>query len=502
MRQVNSFFRSSIDLAAVHIVRILQSQSLKSFFWLLLFTLYFFGGLIMKAPFFSVIQLLRPLLNRVRYIYELIYRPFDLAQSATSAPGNISIFSDRGRSYALIGSPDVLKLLTNHAQWNLQRHKTYFDEELSPAQELIPGFLQLSDGRFHRTLRTLGSAQYTPSKLLDYTRVLFTNYTESLAAIHTARVSNLRMFIQKIVYKTVCADTFGICLDSQQIKYLVKGRRISSAAQQFYKVLGSPVTSWLSPLACSYRDLYRKNNKMLSDLLIGSRGCPVSSSFFASVDTFNSNKGTNPLGDKQLLDELHGYLAASESVPITVEFVLYILLLCPGLLEKVRDEASLVFLQGQNCTPNVNDLTFTRSVVLETLRLYPPFPFIERDVCEQLILNDHCIAPRTKLIISIYSIHRNEEFHESAHDFLPERWSNNSWGRDPDLRFLPFGFGHTKCIAWEQSLISISLLVARITLDFDVKLSVSLPDANPSNIPIVFEGVNIRPKHPLLLYLR
>lgn len=447
-------------------------------------------------------QTLGAISHRVRLIYMLLCRPLELTQQTISTHGDIALFAYLGKKYALVGNPDVLKLLTNHAQWNLNRQNSYFNKETSPAQELIPGFLQSSDGRFHRTLRTLGSTQYTPSKLPGYTRSLLTNYTEVLGGIRDTRGINLRETMKEIVYKTICNETFGIHLNSEQTKYLLKARRISSIAHQFYRVLGAHVTSWYSPLAHTYRKLYKANSKMINNSLTGTRCCPLSSNFIACLDSFNDTTRTHPLGDKQFLDDLNGYLAASESVPITVEFVLLVLLSRPRLLKKVRDEASLVFQNRKASNPNLTDLEFTRAVVLETLRLYPPFPFIEKVVTERMTINGHCIDPKTRIVVPVYSIHRDERFHELALDFLPDRWRDNSWGRDPDLRYIPFGFGHTKCIAWEQSLISISLLVARIILDFDVKLSFPLLDDNPSKIPTSFEGINLLPRYPLLLDLR
>lgn len=446
---------------------------------------------------------LRALVGRVKLIYMLLFRPLEITQENLETHGDIVNFSLIGSTYALIGNPDLLKLLVNHVQWNLARAQSYLiQEELSPAQELIPGFLQFSDGSFHRTLRTLGSTQYTPSRHHSFTRSLLTNYTNFLDGLKDTRGINLSESIKEIVYNTVCHDTFGIQLDPEQINQLLKARRLSSNTYRLYRIFGADVTRWYSPLALAYRKSHKANSFMIDHSLSGARSCPLSNNFLSCFDSSNDSIRTHPLGDKQFIDDLNGYLAASESVSITVHFAVLALLSSPEYLQKVRDEATEAFLDSTICTPDVNRLEYTRAVVLETLRLYPPFPFLEKHISESMIISGHRLEPKTILLVSLYSIHRHEAFHESALDFIPDRWHDNYWGIDPDLRYIPFGFGHTKCIAWQQSLISITVLVARIILDFKLTPTTAFSEYSPSTIPSRFEGVNLLPKHLLHLDLR
>lgn len=150
----------------------------------------------------------------------LLFRPLELPREYLATHGDLLLLSSPGRKYTLIGKPDIIKLLVNHVQWNLARDQSYLiQKELSPIRELIPGFLQRSDGSFHRTLY---STQYTPSKLESYTRSLLVKYTEFRDGVKNPRRVNLLDSVKEIVYKTVSTETFGLHLDSEQIKHLLE----------------------------------------------------------------------------------------------------------------------------------------------------------------------------------------------------------------------------------------------------------------------------------------
>ncbi|XP_050342341.1 cytochrome P450 4C1-like [Nymphalis io] len=109
---------------------------------------------------------------------------------------------------------------------------------------------------------------------------------------------------------------------------------------------------------------------------------------------------------------------------------------------------------------DLNELKYLKAVINETLRLYPPVPFILRYCKDDLKLPTSLILPEgSNVIISIWGIHRNfEHWGEDANDFNPDRFMS---GKIPNA-FMPFSNGPRNCIGSQYAMLSITTTLATL----------------------------------------
>ena len=89
---------------------------------------------------------------------------------------------------------------------------------------------------------------------------------------------------------------------------------------------------------------------------------------------------------------------------------------------------------------------YTRQVIDETLRLYPPLWLMTRKALNDDQLGDFFVPAGTEIYISPYLIQRSPDLWEAPDQFDPDRMSPNN-GRDRhELACCPFGAGPRNCI--------------------------------------------------------
>lgn len=136
------------------------------------------------------------------------------------------------------------------------------------------------------------------------------------------------------------------------------------------------------------------------------------------------------------------------------------------VVARIRAEADL--LPGEQWTDQaVTNLRYTRAVVDESLRLFPPAWVISRKSTQPDVVGGYFLPEGTTVITSPYLIHRDARSWVEPSSFDPSRFL------DTDLRlrevYLPFGAGPRLCIGRELALLEATLIIARVAQRYDVE---------------------------------
>ena len=118
--------------------------------------------------------------------------------------------------------------------------------------------------------------------------------------------------------------------------------------------------------------------------------------------------------------------------------------------------------------------SYLHAAVLETLRLFPPAPFEEKEAVGDDVLPDGTKVPKgTRVIFCIYAMGRIEEiWGTDCHEFRPERWLSDT-GRvrhEPSHKFAVFNCGPRSCLGKNLGLSNIKIAAAAILYNFQVEL--------------------------------
>jgi unspecific monooxygenase len=171
--------------------------------------------------------------------------------------------------------------------------------------------------------------------------------------------------------------------------------------------------------------------------------------------------------DEQLGDQIATMILAGHETTATALFwALYLLALDPVAQEQLAAEARQVPANGE---PDLDRLKFTRAVVDETMRLYPPAFLIARAAAGADVIAGMPVRKNDVIVIAPWLLHRHEKLWRDPNAFVPERFMPPATPPDR-FAYLPFGVGARVCIGAHFALVEATLALSRIIAAFRVTL--------------------------------
>jgi cytochrome P450 len=175
--------------------------------------------------------------------------------------------------------------------------------------------------------------------------------------------------------------------------------------------------------------------------------------------------------DEQLRVEVTTFLlAGQETTSLALTWTWYLLSQHPAVRQRLEHELDTV-LAGR--APEYSDLAqlpYTRMVIDEALRLYPPAWGLSRQALADDTLGGFRL-PRGWLVFVIpYVLHRLPKYWKDPETFDPERFSPECSADRPKFVYLPFGAGPRQCIGNQFALIEAQLSVATLAQRYRMQL--------------------------------
>jgi cytochrome P450 len=161
------------------------------------------------------------------------------------------------------------------------------------------------------------------------------------------------------------------------------------------------------------------------------------------------------------------YAAASETTARAVAWMLGVLAGDGELQSRVADEAA---------GGPIADAELLRSVVLETIRLYPPSWLIGRFAKEPTQLGDRPVDRHDVVLVCPYLMHRDPRYYEHPDAFRPERFLGSA---PPRWAFIGFGGGRRQCVGERLALAEMETFAYYLLRSFRLNLPDPLPDPLP-----------------------
>jgi cytochrome P450 len=174
------------------------------------------------------------------------------------------------------------------------------------------------------------------------------------------------------------------------------------------------------------------------------------------------------LDDRQVRDQVVTLVVAGhETVAAALTWACWLLATHREVQERVAAESQRL-LDPEGAPPSLADLetlAYTRAVLHETLRLYPPAWVLSRRALGDDVLAGVPVAAGSLVIVSPYALQRDPRGWTRPGSFDPERFTVDR----PEGAYLPFGAGPRLCVGRElalaQGVVLLAGLVGRCMLE-------------------------------------
>ncbi|GAA4358302.1 cytochrome P450 [Angustibacter luteus] len=209
--------------------------------------------------------------------------------------------------------------------------------------------------------------------------------------------------------------------------------------------------------------------------------------------------GQGGLTDREVRDEIVTLvIAGHETVASSLGWTLQLLAEHPAVQDRLHAELTQVLEGRRPGWSDVPALRYTRRVVDEALRLYPPAWVLTRRAVEADVVAGVDVPAGSLVIISPWLLHRRAEAWPDPAAFDPDRFAADR-AAAPRPDYLPFGVGPRLCIGRDFALVESVLVLA--TLLQRVRFEPVRRDGAPTR-PDVDALVTLRPHGGLPLHVQ
>jgi cytochrome P450 len=380
-----------------------------------------------------------------------------------------------GRSSFILNTPDAIRHVLVDNYENYTRTPTAY-RVLRP---MLGEGLLIAEGRAWKHQRRTLSPAFTPRAVASLVPHMVAVTDETIAKLRAAGSEpvDLREAMQRMTLEIAGRTmfSFGMERHGPTLRDFVMEYGERLARPRFFDLL-LPL-GWPSPQDFS-RARFRKRWTKFVRMLMAERraagkneGAPPRDLFDLMGAARDPETG-EAFSDEQLGDQVATMILAGHETTATALFwSLYLLALDPATQDKVATEVQGATIDGGL---EIERLKFTRAVVDETMRLYPPAFLIARAATAADTIAGMPVRKRDVILIAPWLLHRHEKLWRNPEAFVPARFMPPA--PPPDrFAYLPFGVGARVCIGAHFALVEATLALAKLIGAFRVELADKAP---------------------------
>jgi cytochrome P450 len=375
-----------------------------------------------------------------------------------------------GRSSFILNTPDTIR----HVLVDNYENYTRTPASIRVLRPMLGEGLLIAEGRAWKYQRRTLAPAFTPRAVASLVPHMIAATDETIAKLQAASggAVDLREAMQRMTLEIAGRTMFSFGMERH-------GAALRDFVMEYGERLARPhfldlllPLSWPSPQDFS-RARFRKRWTRFVAMLMAERraagkneGAPPRDLFDLMGAARDPETG-EAFTDEQLGDQVATMILAGHETTATALFwSLYLLALDATTQDQLAAEVQGVTANGAF---DIERLKFTRAVVDETMRLYPPAFLIARAAAAPDTIAGLPVKKNDVILIAPWLLHRHEKLWRDPNAFIPSRFMPPS--PPPDrFAYLPFGVGARVCIGAHFALVEATLALAKMIGAFRVEL--------------------------------
>ena len=378
--------------------------------------------------------------------------------------------------------------------------------------------LLTSEGDFHRRQRRLSQPAFHPQRVAAYAGAMVRFADEMAASWRDGATIDLHEAMMEVTLRVVAKTLFDaeLARDIDEIgaamDVLVKMFR--RATNPFGPLLNRlPLPSnlrFLRSLALVHGTIDRfirehhESGVDKGDLLSMLMRARDAGGGEVTVDeTVGRGRGDGPapgpgdgMTDKQLRDEVFTlFTAGHETTANALTFTWYLLGRHRDAEGRLHEEADRVLAGRAPTAADVDHLPYTRAVLSESMRLYPPAWIVTRQAKHDVEIAGRRVPAGGVVMMSQWVTHHDGRWWPPPDHFSPERWLGEAPPERPRYAYFPFGGGARGCIGEFFARMEATLIIAAVARGWRMEL------VDPEE-PVLQPTITLRPRDPLRVVVR
>jgi cytochrome P450 len=241
---------------------------------------------------------------------------------------------------------------------------------------------------------------------------------------------------------------------------------------------------------------FRSLTKLVAGLIAQRRsGAREHFDYLGMLMSARDKDSGEPMPERELIDEVLTLIVAGhETTASGLNWTWYLLSQHPEVAARLHAEIDAT---AELATPQLADmegLSYTRQVIDEALRLYPPGWLLSRRTLEPDVLGGYAVPANANVLLPLYLLHRHPHFWQEPERFWPERFAPEHEAERPRFAYMPFAAGPRHCIGETLALYEMLVHLYKVARRYRLTY---VPDQ-----PLELEAqINLRTRYPLHMRL-
>ncbi|MFI9380095.1 cytochrome P450 [Kutzneria sp. NPDC052558] len=370
--------------------------------------------------------------------------------------GDIVEFRIGRQAAYILNHPDLVQAMLTGSTQRFDRGEIF-----AKARPLFGDGVAVADGRHHRDRRRAVQPLLNAARLTTYLDTMADLAAAKAASWRDGQDIDLSAEMADLTMNVVAATIFEQQLPAGfgAVVHRALPVVVAGLARRTY----GPVAAFLDWLPSSERRNYHNAlgsiHEAVGSLISANRHSPAITRLADGVD------------ERQLHDDVVSMMIGGSHTSTAAAAWQFILLgQHPEIRERLQQEVDRV-LGGRPASPaDLPELVYTRQIVQETLRLYPPIWLFPRRAVADLQLRQYSIRKGAQVFYSPYSMHRDSRWYHQPESFDPDRWNPGCHNHLPRGAYIPFAAGVHGCPGGDFAFAELTLLTASIAARWHLDL--------------------------------
>ncbi len=427
-----------------------------------------------------------------QFLVEVARNPLAMMIAMAEEYGDIAHYKIGPQHLFLFNHPDLIRdvLVTNQKNFHKSRG-------LERAKRLLGNGLLTSEGEFHLRQRRLAQPAFHRQRIAAYAATMTDFAGRTRSQWKNGATVDMHVEMMRLTLGIVAKTLFDADLDSEAAEI---GGAMTAAFESFnYAML--PFTEYLDRLPIPAVRRFNAARDRLDRTIyrmIGERRASgedrgdLLSMLLLAQDTEGDGTG---MSDAQLRDEaLTIFLAGHETTANALTWTWYLLSQHPEVEARLHAELATALGGRLPAFEDLQRLPYTRMVLAESMRLYPPAWAIGRRALNEFEAGGFTVPAGSVVLMSQYIMHRDPRFFPDPERFDPERWTPEAQTERPKFSYFPFGGGARVCIGEQFAWMEGILLIAAIAQQWRMQLV-------PGHVVDLQPLITLRPRYGMRMTL-
>ena len=371
----------------------------------------------------------------------------------------------------ICNSPDTVRQAFINAHGSFERKSPQMRGALRP---LLGDGLFISDGELWKQRRRAVTPIVHVGRMPLFAPIFVEAALEAEARWAGAQEIDALGEMARMTAEVICRSLFGRTLGHARARQIVDG---FSAYQRhvgqidLFSLLGLP--AWTprirGPLLARAAGRVKATINEILDAHLAERGRAEETMVDRLLKAVDDEG--RPLSRDAVRNEVATlFMAGHETTANTLAWAWYLLSQSPESERRLHEELDRVLGGRPPSLADLPDLPYTRAVIEETLRLYPPVPLLAREAVRDEVLRGRRVTAGSLVIVVPWLLHRHKRYWQAPDAFTPERFLPGAPAPDKAV-YLPFSLGPRVCAGLAFGLTEAILCLATLARRFELRLA-------------------------------